>query len=74
MDLKLIRIPPTILGVRVRLDQADEVGADEAELVAIVRASQQLLGVRNRLMGYALTVGAWPGSELAGHFETATAR
>jgi hypothetical protein len=60
MDHNLIRVPPAILGVRARLDQADEVGGDEDELVAIVRAAQQLLAVRNRLMGYALTVGEWP--------------
>jgi hypothetical protein len=60
MDLNLIRVPPAILGARARLYQAEDVGDDEAELVAIVRATQQLIEVRNRLMGYALTVGDWP--------------
>jgi hypothetical protein len=60
MDLDLIRVPPGTVGGRERLDKADDIGRPEEELVAIGRAAQQLLDVRNRLMGYALTGGTWP--------------
>jgi hypothetical protein len=60
MDLELIPAPPTIFCVRDRMVTADKLGRIEDELAEIVRATQEVLAVRNRLMGYALTVGDWP--------------
>jgi hypothetical protein len=65
MNLDLVRVPRVIVGVRERLVRADDVGAPEEELVTVVRATQQLLQVRNRLLGYAYCGGmARPELEL----------
>jgi hypothetical protein len=58
MKLDLIPVPAAIPSVRARLDQADELGGPE--LVSVLRSTLELINIRKRLLGYALTVGDWP--------------
>ena len=57
MDLDLIPVPPSILAAPANREPAEVAGPEEKPIAG---ATHRLLNVRNRLMGYALTVGEWP--------------
>jgi hypothetical protein len=60
MALYLIPISATVPGARTRLEETTEDAASLTELLEIVRATQELLNIRSRLLDYIVALSAWP--------------